>query len=97
VTPPRYDAAYLQNPPPAYPLVAERFGYTGKVLVRVLVTPQGNPASVTIEQSSGITSLDNAALRAIRGWKFIPARDGNRPIQAEVLVPVDFHNKDKDK
>lgn len=90
VTPPRYDAAYLRNPLPEYPLVAKRRGEVGKVMVLVQVTTDGNPARVTIDKSSGSTALDNAALRAVSRWKFIPGRDGNQPVQAEVIVPVNF-------
>jgi len=38
VEPPRYNAAYLSNPPPAYPLAARRRGIEGTVLVRAEIS-----------------------------------------------------------
>ena len=91
---PRFDAAYLRNPAPDYPFAAKRRGESGTVLLRVLVMPDGNPASVTIFKTSGSATLDDAASRAVRGWKFIPGREGDKPIQAEVHVPIKFTIKD---
>ena len=62
----------------------------GKVTLRVLVTPQGTAESIEVKTSSGSTRLDEAALRTVRQWKFIPARRGDAAIQSWVLVPVIF-------
>jgi periplasmic protein TonB len=90
VTPPSFNAAYLRNPPPRYPIVARRNGEEGAVTLRVRVTVDGRAATVTVEQSSGSPSLDRAALEAVRTWRFVPARSGADPVEAWVLVPVVF-------
>ncbi len=90
VTPPSFNAAYLSNPAPAYPLAARRVGEQGTVTLRVLVTRDGLPARVEIEKSSGSKNLDTAARDAIWGWRFVPARQGTDPIESWVLVPVVF-------
>jgi protein TonB len=43
VLPPRFDAAYLNNPKPSYPPLARRLGEEGRVTLRVHVTPDGLP------------------------------------------------------
>ena len=89
--PPRFDAAYLNNPPPAYPSVSRRLGEEGKVMLRVFVEPNGTPSQVKIHQPSGFPRLDAAALDAVRQWRFVPARQGTDRIGAWVLVPVAFN------
>jgi protein TonB len=45
---------------------------------------------VTIATSSGVTRLDHAAVATVRRWRFVPAREGDRAVDAWVLVPVVF-------
>lgn len=90
VTPPRSDASYLNNPRPVYPLAARRRGDQGTVLVRVVVTADGLAASVGLDKSSGHPSLDEAALTAVKSWRFVPARQGGQPIESPYVVPVVF-------
>jgi protein TonB len=89
-TPPVFNAAYLGNAPPRYPLVARRNGVEGTVYLRVVVTKEGRPAQVQVDRSSGSSALDNAALEAVRGWKFAPARRGQEPVEQPVVVPIVF-------
>jgi protein TonB len=90
VVPPRFDAAYLQNPEPGYPLLSKRLGEEGKVILRVLVNPEGLAEQVEVRQSSGHARLDQAALGTVRRWRFTPARRGAERLAAWVLVPLSF-------
>lgn len=89
-SPPSFNAAYLRNPPPLYPLVARRNGEQGTVTLKVRVTREGIAASVAVEKTSGSFHLDNAALETVRTWRFVPARQGTQPVEAWVLVPIVF-------
>jgi protein TonB len=89
-TPPSFSASYLKNPPPAYPMSARRRGEQGTVTVRVFVTTEGLPGRVHVETASGSATLDAAALQAVKGWRFVPARQGGQPVEAWVLVPIVF-------
>lgn len=93
IVPPNFVAAYLDNPPPAYPTSAKRLGETGTVMLRVLVNALGRPDKVEVERSSGYSRLDRAALDAVRKWKFVPAKQGDQAISAWVLVPLNFELK----
>ena len=90
ITPPSSTAAYLNNPRPEYPRLARRYGEEGTVILRVLVTREGLPARVETDKSSGSTLLDDAALRAVKGWRFAPSRKGLEPIEEWVRVPIVF-------
>lgn len=90
ITPPIANANYLHNPAPDYPESAIDRGQEGVVLLRVQVNAQGKAVTVQIHQSSGVSALDNAALRTVRNWSFVPAKRGNQAISGQVIVPVDF-------
>lgn len=90
LTPPVFNAAYLRNPPPRYPLTARRNGDEGTVMLRVLVTTEGAAARVELDRTSGSASLDGAALEAVRSWRFVPARRGLQNVEDWVRVPVVF-------
>lgn len=90
VVPPRFDAAYLDNPAPIYPALAKRRGEEGRVLLRVQVSAEGRADRVEVSNSSGSPVLDEAAMDAVRRWRFVPARRGSDAIAAPVLVPITF-------
>ena len=87
---PDYQAAYLNNPAPVYPLVARRMGWQGKVVLNVEVLESGLPGQIMLQQSSGHDVLDNAALNSVRTWRFVPARHGGEPVARRFLVPIPF-------
>jgi len=89
-SPARFDVDYLNNPPPPYPPLSKRLGEEGRVVLRVLVTPQGAAETLEIKTSSGSPRLDGAAADTVRHWRFVPARRGDTAIQSWVLVPIVF-------
>ena len=90
VIPPNFGADYLNNPAPSYPSLSRRQGQQGKVLLRVFVNVTGGADQVQIRNGSGHDLLDQAALNAVRRWRFVPARQGDQPVAAWVLVPITF-------
>jgi protein TonB len=90
IVPPSFLADYLHNPAPPYPASARRIGEQGRVVLRVLVNAEGQPEQVELGTSSGSPRLDGSALETVRRWKFVPARQGERPVAAWVLVPISF-------
>jgi protein TonB len=87
---PRFDAAYLRNPPPAYPRASRRLGEEGRVVLRVRVERDGSPSRLEVQASSGSSRLDEAAFDAVRHWHFVAARRGDDNVAAWVLVPIEF-------
>ena len=90
VTPASANAAYLKNPAPEYPQMAQRRGWEGTVLLRVEVLPSGKPGQIQIQKSSGRDALDAAALAAVKRWSFVPAKQGDVAQTGWVSVPIDF-------
>ncbi|MEO1995312.1 MAG: energy transducer TonB, partial [Planctomycetaceae bacterium] len=79
-----------RNPQPIYPADAWRLGREGRVVLHVRVDIQGRVRDARVHSSSGTRALDQAALEAVRRWKFRPALRGRRPVEHAVLVPVSF-------
>ena len=90
VIPPNFNADYLDNPPPLYPAVSRRTGEQGRVILRVLVNVRGTPDKVELNSSSGSSRLDDAAIDTVKRWRFVPARQGDQPVAAWVLIPITF-------
>jgi protein TonB len=83
-------ADYLKNPPPEYPHRARERKEQGTVLLDVCVTVEGSPRTVEVQRSSGHHALDQAALDAVKHWRFVPARRGSKLVEANVVVPIQF-------
>ena len=78
-------------PSPAYPPNEVIAGHEGQTTVSVHVLPDGSIRAVEVAQSSGFPILDDAAVVAVRGAKWIPAKDRNgQPIESTVRFPIVF-------
>jgi TonB family protein len=88
--------AYKSMHPPKYPpeAVAERV--EGKAFVQVVVEKDGIPSNIVMQKSSGNLALDQAAIAAVRDWRFEPSRCGGEAVQSAVVLPVDFALTDQD-
>lgn len=71
-----------------YPSQARRMQHEGHVVVSFSLTPEGVISTVAIESTSGISSLDNAAIAAVKRVKPI----GPKPesILNPLIVSLDF-------
>jgi TonB family protein len=75
---------------PLYPPEAKLARMEGTVVIWLKVSAEGQVAAAKIQQSSGHSILDNAALRFAYSVKFRPARQGATPVEAEATLPVIF-------
>jgi protein TonB len=80
----------VRNPAPRYPEFARRKGWEGRVVVRVSVDANGRPTQTAISKGSGYGVLDQAALQAVKTWRFRPRTLGGVPMAGTVDVPVNF-------
>jgi len=84
---------YNQNPPPDYPSIARRRRYQGTVILDVYVLEDGQVGDLRVAESSNYSLLDRAAMKAVRRWRFDPARKGDRQVAMWVKVPIRFNLK----
>ncbi|WP_226034313.1 energy transducer TonB [Aquitalea palustris] len=85
-----YRTAYLHNPEPPYPERSRELGEQGRVLLRVLVSPEGRAGQIDIVDSSHSRRLDETARATVADWRFVPARQDGTAIASRILVPISF-------
>lgn len=75
-----------------YP-VSSRYNYeTGKVVLDVIVKPDGTTGAITIRESSNFPSLDKAAVIGTRSARFSPLKHAiNGTSLRRVILPVQFN------
>lgn len=59
-------------------------------MLRVLVTAEGAASEVRVLNPSSSPLFDEAAVAAVRKWRFVPARRGDTPVAEWVQVPIEF-------
>lgn len=89
-TPAQVDPNYLHRPNPVYPAISKRLREAGTVLLRVSLDAAGEVRDIDVQTTSAYQRLDQAAMEAVRQWRFVPASRGQQPIASTVLVPIEF-------
>jgi TonB family protein len=78
------------NAPPPYPQDAYSAGRQGTVRLRVSITAGGAVSAISVATSSGVPSLDEAALATVRTWRFQPALRRGVAVPLDAIVPIRF-------
>lgn len=72
----RFRDVVVRNVLPVYPRIARRRGWTGKVLLRMLVDQTGKVRDVEVLKPSKYTVFNNSAKKAASGWQFRASSTG---------------------
>lgn len=80
----------VSRTPPRYPERARKKGISGRVELSLLITAAGavQDARVLTAQPAGV--FEEAALAAVRAWRFQPAMYEGRPVAIRVTLPLSF-------
>ena len=73
---------------PVYPAIAQSAGIEGRVVIEAIVGPSGEVTNVRVVKSARF--LDEAALAAVRQWKYTPTLLNGTPVAVLLTVSVDF-------
>ena len=87
---PSADAAGLNNKAPVYPMLSRKRKEQGTVWMLLLVSKDGLVTELKLKKTSGFDRLDQAALQAVKKWKFQPARQPGQPIDYWYELPLKF-------
>jgi len=74
---------------PVYPAEAVRARLEGLVVLKVVVDERGRVGDIEVVRGLG-HGLDEAAVAAVRRWRFRPATRNGRPIKVFHVIPFDF-------
>jgi len=81
-------AQLLRAVPPIYPSLARSQHISGNVKIDALIDASGNVSSMTV--LSGPTMLHQAALAAVKQWRYQPAELDGKPTSMHLTVTVQF-------
>jgi periplasmic protein TonB len=74
---------------PDYPEAAQRAGREGVVVIKAIIDEEGRVTHPEVLRSLD-PILDDAALAAVRRWKFRPATRFGKPVRVNYILTVDF-------
>lgn len=83
-------ASFRTQVPPHYPAQSVQAKEEGMVVLKVRVFADGTPGEVAVEKSTATPALDQAAVDAVKQWRFNPAVRDGKAIDGWVLVPIKF-------
>jgi periplasmic protein TonB len=90
---PSSDAYWLKNIKPVRSIMSKRMGETGRVLIKVVIGPDGTAKSAQIHASSGYPRLDQLALATSLIWRYSPKKINDVPVTADYLLPFTFEEE----
>ena len=78
---------------PVYPSIAQAARKQGVVILETVIDARGNVQSVHVLRS--VPLLDDAAVAAVRQWRFTPALLNGEPVPVVMTVTVNFKLQDE--
>ncbi|HEX7820095.1 MAG TPA: energy transducer TonB [Sphingobium sp.] len=75
---------------PRYPLESRRKHEVGTVVLTVTIGLDGRVVNIGVSKSSGFARLDDAALSAVRKWRWAPIVEGGQPVMVRGYIPIPF-------
>jgi protein TonB len=91
VQPPRAASGKLNNQALVYPHMSRKLREQGTVVLDILVKTDGTIGDIKIKTSSGFKRLDDAAVNAVKRWRYEPATQGGVKIDFWYVQPVEFN------
>jgi TonB family protein len=85
VKPPRV----LSDPDPEYSTLARSAGYQASVVLWLVVDTDGSAKRIRVQQGAGM-GLDEAAIAAVKNWRFESATRNGEPVAVMINVEVNF-------
>lgn len=79
---------------PVYPGAARRNNWEGDTVLQALISSGGVPGSIAVQSSSGYPLLDQAAIGAVRRWRYRPANQGGKPVACYIKIIIHFKLED---
>lgn len=75
---------------PSYPVESRRKKEQGIVVLNLLLGADGAVSEIAVQKSSGFDRLDQAALAAVKRWRWSPTLRGGLPMMVRGIVEIPF-------
>ena len=75
---------------PVYPEALKSQGITGTVMLRAVISVTGEPLNVEVVNTAVNYGLAQAALEAVRQWRYQPTLLNGQPVEVPATIDVVF-------
>ena len=75
--------------PPKYPTALRAHGAPGQAVLTLMLSAQGAVLEARVDSATH-PALGEAALAAVRQWRFLPKVENGMAVNSKVVLPVDF-------
>lgn len=76
-----------------YPTIARQAGMEGRVLVKVFIDEKGNVVDAVAIKTDGYSGFGQAAVAVVKKTKWKPARQRDKPVKVQIVIPITFRLK----
>lgn len=83
-------ARMVSGKPPRYPIESRRKKEQGTVVLSLILGLDGQVSSISVSRSSGFARLDDAALDAVRKWRWEPMIRAGQAVMVKGIVEIPF-------
>lgn len=83
-------AKLVRQPRPEYPAELKAQGITGTVMLRAVISTTGEPMNVEVVNTTVNYGLAQAALDAVRQWRYQPTLLNGQPVEIVTNIEVNF-------
>lgn len=89
---PSIDMTWKNEHPPHYPVEAIQKGQQGVVILDATIDAQGNVTHVAVDPrgTTAPATLQDAAMRAAKGWRYAPGHKDGKAVGGVLRIPVNF-------
>jgi len=78
----------IYSPAPAYPDAARTARVSGMVILSATISPEGNVESLSVVAGNAL--LNQAAIDAVKQWRYKPTIVNNQPTRVQTMITVNF-------
>jgi periplasmic protein TonB len=82
------EAKIISRPAPSYPALAKQARIQGAVVLHAIIDKDGNVTQ--LEVVSGHPLLVQAALQAVKQWRYQPTQLNGEPVEVDTTITVNF-------
>ena len=83
-------AKLIRRVKPVYPADLQAQGVEGTVLLTAIISKDGDPLSLTVQNTAVNPEFVSAAMDAVRQWRYNPTLLNGEPVEIVTTVTVDF-------
>ncbi len=75
---------------PVYPLAAKLRNVKGRVVLAIVVNADGTVDRIAVQSASPVGVFEQAAINAVKKWRFKPGTRRGKPVATRVIQPLEF-------